>query len=50
MVPRKMSAKWRCLRNSVRYNEVLLYYNTLEWESRFTSGLNAAKNIDYIEK
>ncbi len=23
---------------------------TLEWESRFTLGLNVAKNIDYIEK
>ncbi len=28
----------------------LKYYNTLEWESRFTLGLNAAKNVDYIEK
>ncbi len=28
----------------------LKYYNTLEWESRFTLGPKAAKNIDYIEK
>ncbi len=28
----------------------LKYYNTLKWESRFTLGPNAAKNIDYIEK
>ncbi len=27
----------------------ILTYNTLEWESRFTLGLNPAKNIDYIE-
>ncbi len=27
----------------------LKYYNELEWESRFTLGLYAAKNIDYIE-
>ncbi len=25
-------------------------YNALEWESTFTSGLNAAKSTDYIEK
>ncbi len=25
-------------------------YNTPKWESRFTLGLNAAKNIDYNEK
>ncbi len=25
-------------------------YNTLEWESRLILRLNAAKNIDYIEK
>ncbi len=24
--------------------------NVLEWESRFTLGLNAAKSIDYAEK
>ncbi len=28
----------------------LKYYNTLEWESRFTLGLNTAKNVDYIKK
>ncbi len=28
----------------------LKYYNVLEWESRFTLGLNAAKNTDYIKK
>ncbi len=28
----------------------LKYYNTLEWESRFTLRLNTAENIDYIEK
>ncbi len=28
----------------------LKYYNTLEWESRFTFWLNAAKNIDHIMK
>ncbi len=28
----------------------LKYYNLLEWKSRFTLGLNTAKNIDYIEK
>ncbi len=27
----------------------LKYYNVLEWESRFTFGLNAAKNTDYIK-
>ncbi len=26
------------------------YDNTLEWESRFTLGLIAAKNIEYIKK
>ncbi len=26
------------------------YYNVLEWESRFTLGLNAAKNTDYFKK
>ncbi len=25
------------------------YCNALEWESKFTWALNAAKNIDYIE-
>ncbi len=33
--------------NTLRF---LKYYNALEWESRFTLGLNGAKNIDYIEK
>ncbi len=28
----------------------LKYYNALELESRFTSGLNAAKNTDYNKK
>ncbi len=28
----------------------LKYYNVLKWESRFTLGLNAAKNTDYIKK
>ncbi len=28
----------------------LKYCNTLEWESRLTLRLNAAKNIDYTEK
>ncbi len=28
----------------------LKYYNALEWGSKFTIGLNTAKNIDYIEK
>ncbi len=27
-----------------------LKYNVLEWESRFTSGLNAAESTDYIKK
>ncbi len=32
--------------------QFLKYYNAWEWEStsRFIFGLNAAKNIDYIEK
>ncbi len=25
-------------------------YNGLKWESRFTLGLNAAKNMDYMKK
>ncbi len=29
---------------------ILKCYNTPEWESKFTLGLNAAKNTDYIEK
>ncbi len=29
---------------------LLKYCNALEWEIRFTGALNAAKNIDYIEK
>ncbi len=29
---------------------LLKYGDALEWESRFTLALNAAKNIDYIEK
>ncbi len=28
----------------------LKYYNTLKWESRFTLGLNTAKNMHYIKK
>ncbi len=28
----------------------LKYYNTLEWESKFTLELNDAKNIDCIQK
>ncbi len=28
----------------------LKYYNEMKWESRFTLGLNAAKNTDYIKK
>ncbi len=30
--------------------QILKYYNVLEQESRFTLGLNAAKNTDYIKK
>ncbi len=26
------------------------YYNVLKWESRFTLGHNAAKNMDYMKK
>ncbi len=26
------------------------YYNVLKWESRFTLGLIAAKNMDYMKK
>ncbi len=29
---------------------VLVYYNVLEWENRFTLGLNTAKSADCIEK
>ncbi len=28
----------------------LLYYNVLEWESRFTFGMDAAENTNYIKK
>ncbi len=28
----------------------LKYYNVLEWENRFTLGLNTAKNANYIKK
>ncbi len=41
------------LRSRARWLQILpflKYFNVLEWESRFTLGLNAAKNTDYIKK
>ncbi len=30
--------------------DLFKYYNVLQWESRFTLGLNTAKNTDYMKK
>ncbi len=35
--------------NGLQILPFLKYYNVLEWESRFTLGLNAAENIDYLK-
>ncbi len=39
-------------RNGARGSKDVQYlkYNMLEWESRLILGLNAVKNVDYIEK
>ncbi len=50
--PRSMLLYWqvkgKCRYHEKRISDHLEYYNTQEWESTFTLGLNTTKNIDYI--
>ncbi len=41
---------WKKIKGWYTLPFLLKYCNALEWESKFILALNAAKNIDYIEK